>query len=236
MIETPFKFKKFILYHQKSTLKVGTDAILLGAWACTENAEKILEIGCGCGIITLMLAQRSNATIDAVEIDFNSTEEAKRNAKISEWKNRINIQNISFQNFIKDKKEVYDLIVSNPPYFSNSLKSNDLNKNLAKHNDSLSYKELASGISKLLKANGKATIILSKSESKTFKNIALENGLYCNKEMEVYPKTGLKSNRLLMQFEKQKLEPETKKISILDVNNKHTTEFIDLCKDFYLNF
>jgi tRNA1Val (adenine37-N6)-methyltransferase len=236
MIETPFKFKKFILYHQKSTLKVGTDAILLGAWACTENAEKILEIGCGCGIITLMLAQRSNATIDAVEIDFNSTEEAKRNAEISEWKNRINIQNISFQNFIKDKKEVYDLIVSNPPYFSNSLKSNDLNKNLAKHNDSLSYKELASGISKLLKANGKATIILSKSESKTFKNIALENGLYCNKEMEVYPKTGLKSNRLLMQFEKQKLEPETKKISILDVNNKHTTEFIDLCKDFYLNF
>jgi tRNA1Val (adenine37-N6)-methyltransferase len=236
MIETPFKFKKFILYHQKSTLKVGTDAILLGAWACTENAEKILEIGCGCGIITLMLAQRSNATIDAVEIDFNSTEEAKRNAEISEWKNRINIQNISFQDFIKDKKEVYDLIVSNPPYFSNSLKSNDLNKNLAKHNDSLSYKELASGISKLLKANGKATIILSKSESKTFKNIALENGLYCNKEMEVYPKTGLKSNRLLMQFEKQKLEPETKKISILDVNNKHTTEFIDLCKDFYLNF
>lgn len=236
MIETPFKFKKFILYHQKSTLKVGTDAILLGAWACTENTEKILEIGCGCGIITLMLAQRSNATIDAVEIDFNSTEEAKRNAKISEWKNRINIQNISFQDFIKDKKEVYDLIVSNPPYFSNSLKSNDLNKNLAKHNDSLSYKELASGISKLLKTNGKATIILSKSESKTFKNIALENGLYCNKEMEVFPKTGLKSNRLLMQFEKQKLEPEIKKISILDSNNKHTTEFINLCKDFYLNF
>lgn len=236
MIETPFKFKKFILYHQKSTLKVGTDAILLGAWACTENAEKILDIGCGCGIITLMLAQRSNATIDALEIDFNSTEEAKRNAEISEWKNRINIQNISFQDFIKDKKEVYDLIVSNPPYFSNSLKSNDLNKNLAKHNDSLSYKELASGISKLLKTNGKATIILSKSESKTFKNIALENGLYCNKEMEVFPKTGLKSNRLLMQFEKQKLEPEIKKISILDSNNKHTTEFINLCKDFYLNF
>jgi tRNA1Val (adenine37-N6)-methyltransferase len=236
MIETPFKFKKFILYHQKSTLKVGTDAILLGAWAFTENAEKILDIGCGCGIITLMLAQRSNATIDAVEIDFNSTEEAKRNAEISEWKNRINIQNISFQDFIKDKKEVYDLIVSNPPYFSNSLKSNDLNKNLAKHNDSLSYKELASGISKLLKTNGKATIILSKSESKTFKNIALENGLYCNKEMEVFPKTGLKSNRLLMQFEKQKLEPEIKKISILDSNNKHTTEFINLCKDFYLNF
>ncbi len=236
MIETPFKFKKFILYHQKSTLKVGTDAILLGAWACTENAEKILEIGCGCGIITLMLAQRSNATIDAVEIDFNSTEEAKRNAEISEWKNRINIQNISFQDFIKDKKEIYDLIVSNPPYFSNSLKSNDLNRNLAKHNDSLSYKELASGILKLLKTNGKATIILSKSESKTFKNIALENGLYCNKEMEVFPKTGLKSNRLLMQFEKQKLEPEIKKISILDSNNKHTTEFINLCKDFYLNF
>jgi tRNA1Val (adenine37-N6)-methyltransferase len=236
MIETPFKFKKFILYHQKSTLKVGTDAILLGAWAFTENAEKILDIGCGCGIITLMLAQRSNATIDAVEIDFNSTEEAKRNAEISEWKNRINIQNISFQDFIKDKKEVYDLIVSNPPYFSNSLKSNDLNRNLAKHNDSLSYKELASGISKLLKTNGKATIILSKSESKTFKNIALENGLYCNKEMEVFPKTGLKSNRLLMQFEKQKLEPEIKKISILDSNNKHTTEFINLCKDFYLNF
>ena len=236
MIETPFKFKKFILYHQKSTLKVGTDAILLGAWACTENAEKIFDIGCGCGIITLMLAQRSNATIDAVEIDFNSTEEAKRNAEISEWKNRINIQNISFQDFIKDKKEIYDLIVSNPPYFSNSLKSNDLNRNLAKHNDSLSYKELASGILKLLKTNGKATIILSKSESKTFKNIALENGLYCNKEMEVFPKTGLKSNRLLMQFEKQKLEPEIKKISILDSNNKHTTEFINLCKDFYLNF
>ncbi len=236
MNEKPFKFKKFILYHQQSTLKVGTDAILLGAWANIEKADKILEIGCGCGIITLMLAQRTKADIDAIEIDFNSTEEAKRNVEISEWKNRINIENISFQEFIKDKNNIYDLIVSNPPYFNNSLKSNDLNKNLAKHNDSLSYNELAFGISKLLKPNGKASIILSISESEIFKAIALKNGLYCNLEMEVFPKTGLKSNRLLMQFEKQKLKYERKSITVLDVNNNYTTDFINLCKDFYLNF
>ena len=120
-----FKFKQFTIHQDKCAMKVGTDGVLLGAWAECANAKGILDIGTGTGLIALMIAQRSNAKIDAVEIDETASKQAKENIKKSLWNDRIEILNISFQDFSKSTNEKYDLIVSNPPYFQNSLYAPD---------------------------------------------------------------------------------------------------------------
>ncbi len=236
MSDSTFRFKQFVIQHAQSTLKVGTDAILLGAWADITSANKILDIGCGCGIITLMLAQRSQAIIDAVEIDIKSAEEAYRNVEFSKWNDRITINNISFQDFVKNQKQKYDLIVSNPPYYTKSLKSNDSQKNLAKHNDNLNFSELIAGISKLLKKGGKASIILANSVSFEFEKIASESGLFCNVITEVFPSIKIPVNRVLMEFEFEKKTNKKNKLYILDEKNDYTPEFVALTKEFYLKF
>lgn len=235
-MEKPFQFKQFEVYHQQSTLKVGTDAILLGAWADIKKTTKILEIGSGCGIIALMLAQRCNADIDTIDIDSNSCNEARKNFGLSPWSKRIKVTNISFQDFYKNNKNQYDLIVSNPPYFSNSLKSNDIIKNLAKHNDSLGFKELVLGLSKLLLPEGKACIILPINEALKFKEEAFNQHLFCNHEVEIIPGTGKPIMRLLMQFAKTKTITKKEQLIILNENNNYTNEFIDLTREFYLAF
>lgn len=235
MTEKPFRFKHFTIYHQQSTLKVSTDAILLGSWTNADFSSKILDIGCGSGILALMMAQKTDAIIDAIDIDFNSVIEAKKNASISKWSNRIHIQNIPFQDFIKDKNDSYDLIICNPPYFINSLKSNDPKKNLAKHNDILSFDELAFGISKLLKDNGNANLIFPVIEGRQFIEIAKIYNLYCNRETEIIPKKGLKSNRLLIKLEKYTQEQQKDSLCILDEFRNYTNEFKELSKDFYIN-
>ncbi len=235
-MEKPFQFKQFAVYHQQSTLKVGTDAILLGAWADIKNTSKILEIGSGCGIIALMLAQRSNADIHAIDIDSKSCNEARKNACLSPWSKRIEVTNISFQDFYKNNKNQYDLIVSNPPYFSNSLKSRDNINNLAKHNDSLSFKELAIGISKLLLSDGKACIILPINEALNFKEEATNQQLFCQHEVEIIPCKSKPIKRILMQFGKKKSITTKEQLIILKEKNKYTNEFIDLTREFYLAF
>lgn len=125
MDKSAFRFKQFEINHEKSTLKVGTDAVLLGAWTpIPAPCGRILDIGSGCGVITLMLAQRSNAQITGVDIDKPSIEEAAENANNSLWKNRINFINCSIQDFCTaEHQNNFDLIVSNPPFFVDSLKS-----------------------------------------------------------------------------------------------------------------
>lgn len=234
-MENAFQFKQFKVYHHQSTLKVGTDAILLGAWADINNTEKILEIGSGCGVISLMLAQRTNAFIDAIDIDKKSCEEAIRNVEISPWQNQIKISNISFQNYYKTTEYQYDLIISNPPFFSNSLKSSDINKNLAKHNDNLSFDELAKGIYKLLKNKGKAYIILPVNEAERFKLEASKQHLHCQKEIEIYTSVKKPISRLLMQFGKDIKFFTKEKLRIMDGNQNYTPDFKNLTKDYYLH-
>lgn len=231
-----FQFKQFKVYHQQSTLKVGTDAILLGAWADINNTEKILEIGSGCGVISLMLAQRTNAFIDAIDIDKKSCDEAIKNIEISPWHNQIKISNISFQNYCKITEYQYDLIISNPPFFSNSLKSSDINKNLAKHNDNLSFEELAKGIYKLLKNNGKACIILPVNEANKFKLESLKQYLHCQKEIEIYTSAKKPISRILMQFGKEIKLYTKEKLTIMDEKQNYTQEYKNLTKDYYLHF
>src|ERR1035437_4301927 len=132
-----FRFKQFIIEDDLSTMKTGTDAILLGAWAEPGKADSILEIGTGCGVISLMLAQKSEAHITAIDIDPDSIVQAESNSMTSPWRDRIKAMNISLQDLTSISEKKYDLILTNPPFFIDFLKSPDERKNKAKHSSDL---------------------------------------------------------------------------------------------------
>ena len=158
MSNSYFKFKKFTIWHDKCAMKVGTDGVLLGAWVNVDNATKILDIGTGTGVVALMLAQRSDAEIIGIEIDSDAAEQASCNANESSWRNRIKIINQDFIHY--NSKELFDVIVSNPPYFKNSIKSNDDKRNLARHVSSLNYQMLVEKAASLLLPTGSFSIIV----------------------------------------------------------------------------
>jgi len=234
MTVQPFYFKKFKVYHDKSTMKVGTDSVLLGAWTETKNAESILDIGTGCGVIALMLAQKSSAFIDAIEIDKASYNQAVENFKISPWSYRLKAVNVDFKNFILSCKKKYSLIVSNPPYFIESLKSNNLRKNIARHNDNLTFDTLAYGISKLMLPNGKASLILPINEFQIFKEISILNGLFCNKLTYVLPMINKNPNRVLSLWSKNISARETTELYLKDKEGIISNDYFELTKEFYL--
>ena len=236
-----FTFKQFKIYHDKCAMKVGTDGVLLGAWADCKNATNILDIGTGTGLIAIMLAQRSDAQITAVEIVQEAFEQAIFNVNNTEWKARINVQNIRFQkfanNFNEQKKSLFDLIVSNPPFFSNSLKPPKEKKKLAKHNDSLPFEDLIFGVNKLLSKNGKFAIILPFDAYENFIKLCLSVNLFCNKITFVKPNPKKEPKRVLMEFNKNKKELFTEILTIeIDKRNIYTAEYKEITKDFYLNF
>ena len=177
-----FHFKQFSLSDEKSTLKIGTDAVLLGAWIPLSSTTYILDIGCGCGIISLITAQRCNAQIIGIDIDLDSIEEAKQNAILSPWNSRLEFLHYSLQNFNQiSEKEIFDCIVCNPPFFEHSLKSPSVKKNLSKHNDHLSFEELSNCAYQLLSKNGIFSVILPVNTGERFEKICKKIGFYPSK-------------------------------------------------------
>lgn len=156
----PFSFKQFTISQKISAFKVGTDSVLLGAWTDPGNPSAILDIGCGTGVLSLMMAQRTNGIIDGVEIDPLSAEEAYKNVSNSKWAHRISIHNTDILSFTPPHAEKYDLIISNPPYFENNLKNENIRKSTARHTDSLTYEKLAGFVNKYLHENGTFCFIL----------------------------------------------------------------------------
>lgn len=146
-----FQFKQFTVWHDKCAMKVGTDGVLLGAWTPVESSARILDIGTGTGLVALMLAQRCSASVIALEIDETAAQQAAENITRSPWGNRIEVVCQDFRLYSnKNNSLKYDTIVSNPPYFTDSLKCPDSQRNTARHNDNLSYEELLKGVSNLL--------------------------------------------------------------------------------------
>ncbi|MGZ3899523.1 MAG: tRNA1(Val) (adenine(37)-N6)-methyltransferase, partial [Bacteroidia bacterium] len=179
-----FAFKQFTIKQDKCAMKVGTDAVLLGAWIIPNGSKKILDIGTGTGIIALMLAQKSSAQIVAIDIDKDSTEQAKLNVAESNFRN-IEVQNVSLQVMAKTSDQKFNLIVTNPPYFIDSLKSNDGNRTIARHADLLPFEDLITGVKKLLDDKGKFCLILPKNEAAIFREMAQQKGLYLSKLLRV---------------------------------------------------
>lgn len=230
-----FSFKQFTVYHHLCAMKVGIDGVLLGAWASVKNTSAILDIGTGSGLISLMLAQRSNAQITGIDIDVNAIMQTNENVSNSPWPNRIRTKEISLQQFAIQSTEQFDLIVSNPPYFINSTKTPSLSRTTARHTNLLTHEELIDNAKLLLKPTGRICLILPVNEGLQCIDFALKVGLYCTKKVTVYPKPAADAKRLLLEFS---LLPRTIIESELTIEShirhQYSLEFSTLAKDFYL--
>src|SRR5690349_21693086 len=160
MSETTFRFRQFTIHQDKCAMKVGTDAVLLGAWVNPNGSQRILDIGTGTGIIALMIAQKSSAEIHAVDIDEGAFLQCKENFRISPWYNRLFPHHLSFQEFACAAESTYDLVVSNPPYFHHASKPPEEQRSQARHHDQLTFEDLVKGTRKILSAEGKLCVIL----------------------------------------------------------------------------
>jgi tRNA1Val (adenine37-N6)-methyltransferase len=233
--KTHFRFKKFTVAHGRSTMKVGTDAVLLGAWVHVRNAQQILDIGTGSGTIALMLAQRSvdtGATIDAVEIEETDALQAKENFTTSPWSSRIHLHHVAIQQFRPYK--YYDVIVSNPPYFNNSQKPPDTKRHQARHTVTLPYDELIAATLRLLYEDGSFNVILPFTEGLHFIDVAKQHGLFCSRQFSFRSKAQKPIERLLLEFRKTENTIETGEIVLYQDNEKWSDEYIRLTSDFYL--
>jgi tRNA1Val (adenine37-N6)-methyltransferase len=237
MANQHFRFKQFLINQERTAFKVGTDGVLLGAWSEVKSFEKILDIGTGTGLIALMFAQRCDAEITAIEPDKDSYYQAFENIRNSRWYQRIRIEHIDFQNFCSGNPEMFDLIVTNPPFFRNSLKNPDIRKSNTRHSDLLSSNDILTGTSKLLAKNGKLRLILPYPEANLFIAEASSYGLYCNNILKVKTHPSRPVRRLLMEFERVKL-PLTEKFLTIECGKRHnySDEYIELTKEFYLSF
>ena len=216
-------------------MKVGTDGVLLGAWADISKATQILDIGTGTGLIALISAQRSNAEINAVEIEENAYNQAKDNILNSDWAERIKLHHSSFQNFAKKTNFKFDHIISNPPFFTNSMKNQDTAKTLARHNDTLSFEDLIKGVRKIIDKNGKFSLIIPYDSKDGFCEIAEKENLFLSRITEVKPTPEKNPKRVLVELSLVKSEIIKNTITIeTEKRHNYTKEYINLTKDFYL--
>ncbi len=202
MANNYFSFKQFTIYQDKAAFKVGTDGVLLGAAADVKAARRILDIGSGTGVVAIMLAQRCEADIVALEPDSDSFIQCCENVNLCRWSDRINVEHLSLQQY--EDKQKFDLIVTNPPYFSGSMKNPDPGKAASRHNDSLSDADLLSNVSRLLEDNGRLQLILPAVEGYLFIAEAAGWGFYCNSLLKIRPLPSSEVRRLILTFSRQR--------------------------------
>jgi tRNA1Val (adenine37-N6)-methyltransferase len=230
-----FNFKQFTVYHDKCAMKVGIDGVLLGAWAEIGSATRILDIGTGTGLIALMLAQRSDSAIVGIDIDADASLQACENVENSPWPDRIEVLQCSLQEFSDSLPAGFDLIVSNPPYFVNSLKAPSEARATARHTETLTHSELIDHSSKLLNPDGRICLVLPFKEGMQCAEYAEKNGLFCSRLVRVFPKPGKEVKRVLLEFRKIPNELKEAELTVeSDVRHHYSPEFTALAKDFYL--
>ena len=230
----PFHFKHFSLYHHRSTMKVGTDAILLGRWVEVKPTDEALDIGTGCGLLPLMLSQKGVAHVDAVDIDKASIEEATLNFEASQWRDCLRAICKDINDYQTDRK--YDLIVSNPPFFNRYSKCDEERKSRARHNDmSLSYASLCDVACRLLKPDGRFALVLPVNASVEFMKEAEKKGLSMQKRMTIIPREGENPNRVNLQLGLDHCPSiEETTLVLRGTDNRFTEEYKTFLKDFYL--
>lgn len=230
----PFHFKHFSLFHHRSTMKVGTDAILLGRWVEVKPTDVVLDIGTGCGLLPLMLSQKGVSQVDAVDIDAASIVEAKVNFEASQWRDRLKAYCTDIVDFQTDRS--YDLIVSNPPFFNRFSKCDSERKSRARHNDAgLPYETLCAVACRLLKPDGRFAVVLPLSVSEDFLKAAEKNDLYLHKRMIITPIEGKDPNRVHLELGFGKAaEIQEENFTIRDQDKRFTPQYNEFLKDFYL--
>lgn len=230
-----FKFKRFTVFHDRCAMKVGTDGVLLGSWAGVEHGKRMLDIGTGTGLLALMMAQRNEqASIVGVEIDDKAAEQATENVKNSLWNDRIQIVCTSIQNF--ESEILFDIILSNPPYFSQSLKNSARNKTLARHTDSLNFEELLDSVCRLLTQSGEFSVVIPADSATDMILAAISRHLYVFRKTWVHSMPHIAAKRVLLSFCRQiPKDIEETSLIIESENHVYTDDYIELTKDFYLN-
>lgn len=233
-----FQFKHFGINDSECAMKIGTDGVLLGAWADVKLSHNILDIGSGSGLISLMLAQKSNANITGIEIDENAAKQSIDNINNSPWKNRITIINDDFTQWGNniDKFVKFDHIVSNPPFFNNGPIAPSKNRATARHEKILGYDQLIKLSIQLLTDDGKLSIISPYNRKNDIIFYCELSQLYISRITNVYSKEDGKPVRILWEICKNKCPLTQSNISIRNNNNEYSIEYINLTKDFYLNF
>jgi len=240
-----FKFKQFTIQQDRCAMKIGTDGVLLAAWVLLENKpDTILDIGAGTGIISLQLAQRCNAnTIDAIEIDPDAFEQCVENFEASPWGDRLFCYHASAQEFSSsfnedieedEYEEKYELIISNPPFYTDQYISENKSRNIARSANSLPFNELLSVASNLLSENGMFALILPKKEETNFIALASEVGLYPKRICRVRGTVTSEIKRSLLEFSSEKRKPFLEDLTIEISRHHYTKEYISLVEDFYL--
>lgn len=231
-----FQFKQFKVFHDKSSMKVGTDAVLLGCLVDLSSSKNILDIGCGCGLISLIAAQRSEASATGIDIHKNSVEQANKNFELSPWTESIKAFHISLQELASTSETRFDHILSNPPFFENSMKSPDFNRNLARHNDSLSSLDLILSAKKLLSSNGILSLVMPQTEGEDFIRLSIKHGFFLKKKVQVFPKASKNYNRVIFSLSLKPVPTTCEKLIIRKESNDYTNHYRELTKDFYLAF
>ncbi len=232
----PFHFQQFSMFHHRSTMKVGTDAVLLAIWTDLHGTEDVLDVGTGCGIIPLLLAAR-NATIkaDAVELDLASFEEAAENFANSPFAKRLQAYHTDVNRFDPPAGKKYDLIISNPPFFINDYRPKQKKRQFTRHADSLSYSQLVNVAMRLMKPNGRFALVLPYKESKVFLQLALKSGLYLQGQMLIFPKPCKEPNRINLLLGLSASSEKTEKLIIRNEKGNFTKEYMNMVKNYYLS-
>jgi tRNA1Val (adenine37-N6)-methyltransferase len=232
-----FNFKQFSVNQDKSAMKIGTDAVLLGAWCPIDNNPfSILDIGAGTGILSLMLAQRSSAEqIDAIEIDENAYEECVENFEASPWSDRLFCFHAGLDEFIEEPEDEYDIIISNPPFYSEDFKTTNSQRDLARFQDAMPFEELVEAADLLLSENGIFAVIIPFKEEERFINLCAEAELFPIKATRIRGSHNTPIVRSLLAFKRYELSVLTADELVIEINrHEYTDDYINLTKDFYL--
>jgi len=232
----PFKFKQFSVNQDKCAMKIGTDSVLIGAWTSLEkNPNSILDIGSGTGILALILAQRSQAEqIDAIEIDNMAFEQCVENFENSPWSDRLFCYHASLQEFAEEMDETYDLIISNPPYYSEDYKSENMQRDIARFQDALPFDLLLSCSANLLSEHGILSVVIPFKEEEHFIELAAQANLFPKRILHVKGNPSSKIVRSLIEFSIINSDVKIEEMVIETSRHRYTKEYINLTKDFYL--
>lgn len=232
----PFQFKEFTVNQDRCAMKIGTDSVLLGSWTSIEiNPYSILDIGSGTGILALMMAQRSSAElIDAIEIDDEAYEQCVENFEKSSWSDRLFCYHASLEEFVDEIEEPYDLIISNPPFYNDTYKSDNEQRDLARFTDAMPFRHLIESVSKLLSKDGLFSVVIPFSEEKDFIVLASKEHLYPNRILRVKGSPSTDIKRSLIEFSFKEMEAEISELIIETSRHQYTKDYIDLTQEFYL--
>ncbi len=232
-----FQFKKFSVQQDRCAMKIGTDGVLLGAWCPIDNNPfSLLDIGAGTGILSLMLAQRSNAEqIDAIEIDEDAYEQCVENFESSPWGDRLFCFHAGLDEFIDEPEDQYNIIISNPPFYSEEYKTENSQRDLARFQDALPFEDLVEAADLLLSENGIFAVIIPYKEEERFIDLCAEVELYPIKVTRVKGTPTTEIKRSLLAFKRYELSVLTADELIIETaRHQYTNDYIALTKDFYL--